>query len=118
MHMQHFKISIGQRGAPRLSFEAMAQDAATAATQHADLAAIGERVEVTPAQRMRAELQDLANEIKARSTKAWAVAPKAAAQQPARVEPHRPYISTAYSRCSLCGSTGHRDGACYQGGTL
>jgi hypothetical protein len=119
MHMQHFTIQIGPRGAPRLAFEAMAPDSATAAAQHAELAQPGERLEVTPAQRMRAELQELANEIKARSAKAWAVAPRPVAQQPARVEQqYRPYISTAYSRCSLCGSTGHTDGVCYRGPTL
>ncbi|MDB5975191.1 MAG: hypothetical protein JWR07_1951 [Nevskia sp.] len=40
-----YRIKIGARNAPRMSFEAMSTDACTAVSQHADLAEPGERVE-------------------------------------------------------------------------
>lgn len=46
--MNVYQIQIGPRGAPRLSFEAMAEDSFTASVQHLGLAENGERVDVTP----------------------------------------------------------------------
>lgn len=99
--MHPFHITIGPRGAPRLAFEAMAVDACSAAAQHADLAEVGERVEVTPAQRMRAELQQLADQIKAKSASAWL--PKPAEQPAIKPVAPAPTYSSAYRSCCLCG---------------
>lgn len=44
--MKAYRIVIGRRGQPRLSFEAMAPDAFTVVERHLDLALPGERVEV------------------------------------------------------------------------
>lgn len=47
--MNVYQIQIGRRHeAPRLSFEAMAEDAMTATVQSLGLAETGERVDVTP----------------------------------------------------------------------
>lgn len=46
--MRAFSITIGQRGAPRLHFEAVAPDAFTALQQHVELRQEGERIEVAP----------------------------------------------------------------------
>lgn len=44
--MPIFHITIGRRGAPRLSFEVSAADAFRAHEQHVELAQVGERVDV------------------------------------------------------------------------
>ncbi len=44
--MNAYRITLGPRTAPRLSFEAMAPDSFTAAAQHASLAEPGERLDV------------------------------------------------------------------------
>lgn len=46
--MRNFQISIGQRGSPRLAFEAQASDAFAALIEHEDRRQEGERIEVAP----------------------------------------------------------------------
>lgn len=66
--MQLFTITIGQkRQAPRLSFEAIAEDSMTAVAQHVCLAEPGERVEVLA-------VRSVAESVTARTAAAWSVA--------------------------------------------
>jgi hypothetical protein len=57
-----FTITIGPRGAPRVSHEVMAPDSFTAHAQHADQALEGERVEVTPVP-SEAERKDVTGDL-------------------------------------------------------
>lgn len=65
--MRLFTITIGPRGTPRLHFEAIALDSATALAQHVDLARPGERVEIkavrADAVRVRVAPRSLATEL-------------------------------------------------------
>jgi hypothetical protein len=107
--MQAFRITIGRRDAPRLEFAAMATDSAAAFEQHVDLAEVGERVEITLAQRTeeilqralakRQQLEDAERQARERAAedfRRWDAARRAA---------HKPAEGT-YGRltCSLCGS--------------
>jgi hypothetical protein len=109
MHMHLFTITIGRRESPRLEFAAMATDSAAAFNQHVDLAEVGERVEITLAQRTeeilgralakRQQLEDAQREARERAAeefRRWDAARWAA---------HKPAEGT-YGRltCSLCGS--------------
>jgi len=49
--LRAFRILIGQRGAPRLSFEAMGYGSCDVVAQHIDLTMPGERCEVVPLDR-------------------------------------------------------------------
>lgn len=59
--MNAYRVTIGQRNAPRLSFEAMCSDSCTCVTQHLGLCGEGERVEVVSL----AELAEQSNDNRA-----------------------------------------------------
>jgi hypothetical protein len=102
--VQMFHITIGQRGAPRLDFEAVADDACTAAAQHLKLAAVGERVEVTP---LASELQQLADSIKANPSADTRRLNRPASEFQREASPKdRHHLDDGGSygmRCALCG---------------
>lgn len=118
--LRAFHITVGHRDHPRLSFPAMAPDAMTARDQHDCLRQEGERLEVTPAQRMRAELQELADELGARRQdtqlrrRAMAIEP---VTLPARAQGSEGSYGRWQRTCSLCGdkSAGEVCGRCSAG---
>jgi hypothetical protein len=97
--MQSFHITIGARGAPRLDFTADAEDSATAAAQHLKLAAVGERVEVTPLHR---ELQQLADTVRPSADTRRLNRPASEFQR-AKDSHHFDGEGSYGMRCALCG---------------
>ena len=71
--MQLFHITIGPRDAPRLAFQALAADSASACAQHIELALPGERVEITAvvrADEQRDDVDELRHEADAERRRA------------------------------------------------
>jgi hypothetical protein len=56
-----FRVQIGRKGSPRLSFDAMASDSVTCVMQHMDLAGPGEKLDVMGLEHWREQRREHAS---------------------------------------------------------